>query len=290
LEPSVRFRALFSLACTLCLGLGVASRPATADPGPAAALEPVHGAGQVVAIDQPFVVPLAVRAVDADGTPVPGVTVYFEAPHCRNDGTVCATPGSYPTFPANAVDATATSGADGVATAPAIMAGNQAIGLLEFTATIYADAPGSAVVARSTFWIDQRDAAPSVPITAAFTGAWYDPNQSGHGLFVEVLPQNRLLAYWFTFTPDGQQAWFGGVGDIVANEAIVHADQGQGGRWIPNFDPAQYSSRPWGTLTLTFTDCDHGRVDFFGADDASDWGNGYMDLSRLTTPAGLSCP
>jgi hypothetical protein len=128
----------------------------------------------------------------------------------------------------------------------------------------------------------------NVPITPAFTGAWYDPNQSGHGLFLEVLPDHRLLAWWFTFTPGGEQAWFGNVGTIDGDRATVPAVRTLGGRWIPNFDPAAITQPAWGTLTFSFTDCDHGRVDFSSVDPA--FGTGHMDLSRLTHPEGLACP
>ncbi|HKE49188.1 MAG TPA: plastocyanin/azurin family copper-binding protein [Rhodanobacteraceae bacterium] len=130
-----------------------------------------------------------------------------------------------------------------------------------------------------------------VPITPAFTGAWYDPQQSGHGIFIEVLPNNQILAWWFTFTPDGQQAWFGNVGaiDPATNTAFVAAVQTQGGRWIPNFDPSNVTQPVWGTLTFEFTDCNHGSVDFVSAV-ASGYGSGHMDLTRLTQPAGLACP
>ena len=126
-----------------------------------------------------------------------------------------------------------------------------------------------------------------VPITSAFTGAWYDPQQSGHGIFVEVLPDNQILAWWFTFTPDGQQAWFGNVGSIDGDTATVAAVQTQGGRWIPNFDPSSVTQPAWGTLTFQFTDCNHGEVNFTGT---GAYGTGHMDLTRLTQPAGLACP
>jgi plastocyanin len=129
-----------------------------------------------------------------------------------------------------------------------------------------------------------------VPITNAFSGAWYDPTQSGHGILVEVLPNNQFLAFWFTFNPDGtQQSWFGNVGaiDPATNTASVAALQTQGGQWIPNFDPAHVTQPPWGTLTFTFSDCGHGRVDFTSV--ATGYGTGHMDLTRLTQPAGLSC-
>ncbi len=117
-------------------------------------------------------------------------------------------------------------------------------------------------------------------IDASFTGAWYDPTQSGHGLVLEVLPGNRLVAMWYAFNPAGdQQAWFGGVGDYSGNTATVAAIQTTGGRWIPNFDRNAIALNPWGTLTFTFTDHDHGRVDF---NSTRGYGNGSMNLTRLT--------
>ena len=130
---------------------------------------------------------------------------------------------------------------------------------------------------------------PSVPIGPAFTGAWFDPNQNGHGLFLEVLPSNQLLAWWFTFNPEGtQQSWFGGVGPITGDTAVVTASITTGGRWIPNFDPRNIVNTTWGTLTFHFSDCNHGRVDFSSS--VAGYGSGSMDLTRLTEPASLSCP
>ena len=125
-------------------------------------------------------------------------------------------------------------------------------------------------------------------IGAGFTGTWFDPAQSGHGLFLEVLPDNVLLAAWLTFSPSGEQAWFVGLGPYAGNTAILTSvDQPTGGRWIPNFDSSKIVHNPWGTLTFTFTDCNSGRVDF---DSRTGFGSGSMSLTRLTRPAGLACP
>lgn len=133
------------------------------------------------------------------------------------------------------------------------------------------------------------DGAPSsdVPIDARFTGTWYDPAQNGHGLFVEVLPNNLLVAYWFTFDQNGQQAWFGGVGPISGNSATVAVVRTTGGRFIPNFDPNAVSFPPLGTLTLRFSSCRAGRVDF---ELGQGFGSGSMVLQRLTETAGNECP
>ena len=116
-------------------------------------------------------------------------------------------------------------------------------------------------------------------IGPGFTGAWFDPAQSGHGLFIEILPDDRIQAAWFTFNPAGEQAWFLGVGSYVDNSATISAVEPVGGRWIPNFDPTQIVNNAWGTLTLTFTDADHGRVDFSSI---LGYGAGSMNLTRLT--------
>ena len=130
---------------------------------------------------------------------------------------------------------------------------------------------------------------PPVTIGPGFTGTWYDPAQSGHGLFIEVLPDNRFYAAWFAFNPTGTaQAWFTGVGTYSGNTATITAvEQPTGGRWIPNFDPSQIVRNAWGTLTFTFTDCNHGTVNF---DSMIGYGTGSMNLTRLTRPARLTCP
>jgi glucose/arabinose dehydrogenase len=142
---------------------------------------------------------------------------------------------------------------------------------------------------------DGEPVTPALPIGPGFTGAWFDPAQSGHGIFLEVLdpqppnfPQARLLAWWFTFDAKGEQAWFGGTGDINGDQAIVDVVQTRGGRWIPNFDPTQIVNEPWGSLLFRFDSCSSGKVEF--SSDIGGYGSGSMQLTRLTQPAGLSCP
>jgi plastocyanin len=133
-------------------------------------------------------------------------------------------------------------------------------------------------------------ASPHFAIGPGITGSWYDPDQSGHGLFIEVLPENRFLAAWFTFTPGGSaQSWFTGAGAYFEDTAnVIDAELPTGGRWIPNFDPAQITLNHWGKLHFYFSDCNHGWVAF---DSVYGYGtSGGMKLTRLTQPLGLSCP
>jgi glucose/arabinose dehydrogenase len=123
-------------------------------------------------------------------------------------------------------------------------------------------------------------------IDGNFTGSWYDPAQAGHGFFVEVLPGNLFLAWWFTFSPSGEQSWFGGAGPIVGNRVTLNPVRTTGGRFIPNFNVANIQNQPFGTMTFTFSSCSQGRVEFNFPDG---YGQGVMELTRLTVPESLDC-
>jgi hypothetical protein len=131
-------------------------------------------------------------------------------------------------------------------------------------------------------------------IGPGITGNWYNPNQSGHGFSIEVLPGNTLLAEWYVFEPQQPSAptWIVGTGPITGNQAIVQGLQtvGPGGLFPPNFNPAQVNRQiPWGTLIFTFSDCDTGHLHWMST--ATGYpASGDLDLVRLTLPAGLSCP
>ncbi len=125
-----------------------------------------------------------------------------------------------------------------------------------------------------------------VVIGAGFTGAWYDPAQDGHGLLIEVLPGNQMLVAWYTFRPEGGQAWVIGVGPISGDRAVIPMTIPAGGRFIPNFDPGAITRPAWGTITVRFNDCNNGVVDY---QSTAGFGNGSMRLVRLTQVAGTSC-
>jgi hypothetical protein len=239
-------------------------------------------------------VPLSVRYVDSDGHPLAGLAVTFLVDDCSASGigpADCPPQSTFGHF-VPPMTAPAVTDGDGVAISHPFAAGS-VVADYQVAAIAYSIEPANARLQGDSmgvfFHVEQLPQVSTVPITAGFTGAWYDPSQSGHGLLIEVLPSSRILAFWFTFDPDGQPAWFGGDGQIDHDVAFIHATQGAGGRWIPNFDPAAHQLFPWGDLTLTFSDCNHGRIDFAGNGDSSIWGVGHMDLTRLTSPAGIDC-
>ncbi|HEX3124688.1 MAG TPA: hypothetical protein VHQ21_15445 [Rhodanobacteraceae bacterium] len=127
-------------------------------------------------------------------------------------------------------------------------------------------------------------------IGAGITGNWYNPDQIGQGFAVEVLRDNSVLAEWFTYAPENGQAWIVGQGPISGNTAVLQAYQaiGSGGRFFPNFDPSGVQKQFWGTLIMTFADCNNGTVSWEPI--APGYVAGTMTIRRLTLPAGLDCP
>lgn len=135
------------------------------------------------------------------------------------------------------------------------------------------------------------------PIAAGLSGNWFDPRegQDGHGFQIEVLPGNGMLVIWFVFNPAGTaQNWIYTQGSYDSGSATVTlpAFLETGGRFPPNFDSSTLTRSPWGSLTLTFTDCSNGTAAW--SSNATSAAAGYADVSfpirHLTSLAGTTCP
>lgn len=116
------------------------------------------------------------------------------------------------------------------------------------------------------------------------SGPWYDPAQSGHGLFVEVIEQDgipRLLASWYVYL-DGEQVWLTGVGSVEADTARVELFITTGGDFPPHFDPASVTAQSWGELRIEFESDRTARAEW--NTDYPGFGDGSMDLLPLARP------
>ena len=124
-------------------------------------------------------------------------------------------------------------------------------------------------------------------VQPAISGNWFNPSESGHGLIIEILPDNRVGICWFAFDLDGNHAWICGSGSHSGNTITMDAFTVEGGAFPPLFDPDNVSVSPWGTFTLTFSDCNHALFEWTTDRDGFESGN--TDLQRLTLLAGLVC-
>ena len=124
-------------------------------------------------------------------------------------------------------------------------------------------------------------------VTAAISGAWYDPSHNGEGWLLEVLPDGRALLAWFTYDPEGNQAWFYNVGEVEGNTITFNLLIPSGTDFGPTFDPNEVSMPAWGTATFTFDNCNSGSMTYDSL--LKGYDSGSLGLTRLTNLSGLEC-
>lgn len=146
----------------------------------------------------------------------------------------------------------------------------------------------AALIAAPSFW-GSATAQDAVPMSG-MSGAWYDPAQDGQGWVVEVLPRGRAVVYWFTYPPDsapGVNAWMIGDGAVVGNEIrISEAQITRGARFGMDFRSGDVELSDWGAWTMTFDDCESGRLSYEGPES---FGAGEFHLERLSYVQGSPC-
>jgi hypothetical protein len=128
---------------------------------------------------------------------------------------------------------------------------------------------------------------PSLASEAA-NGAFYQPERSGEGWFLEYLGNGRALVQWFTYNLQDKQAWLTGVGRVEGSRVIV--DQMiyvTGTEFGAAFDADEVGVQIWGNFEIEFDDCNNGRIAY--SSELPGWGQGEVDVNRLTNISGISC-
>jgi hypothetical protein len=128
---------------------------------------------------------------------------------------------------------------------------------------------------------------PPIREEALLSGSWYDPSHAGEGYTLEVLTDERVLVYWFSFDADGNRRWFFGIGEI-RNGKLVFDEMltTTGPEFGAGFDPADLEELPWGSLELDI-DCEGGTASFMPVEQG--FPEGVLSLTQLTSLDGLEC-
>ena len=140
--------------------------------------------------------------------------------------------------------------------------------------------------------ISKDDAADSrYWIGPGVSGAWFDPARSGEGVIVQLLPDGRAFAVWFTYPAAGeagQATWLLGAegrreGNVLRFEDVVEP---AGARFGSGFNEADVDYRAWGSLELAFDACDRMTLRWQGRDG---YGSGERLLQRLSVLDEIDC-
>lgn len=137
----------------------------------------------------------------------------------------------------------------------------------------------------------------NVFIQGGHSGAWYDPLQPGHGLFLEVLEDThsatgkQVFAAWFAYF-EGRQVWLIGQGGVVAAEnggfeAVLEVSIFSGNDFPPRYDPDSREAQDWGRIVLRFSGCDQAHLSW--ESELPGYGSGELNLRRLTAIADSVC-
>ena len=118
------------------------------------------------------------------------------------------------------------------------------------------------------------------------SGTWYNPDQSGHGLSIEVLDNERTIAFWFAYTPDGLPMFLEIIGVNDGHTVSGPAYYNEGMIWR-QFDPGTLNKEVWGEISIEFLGCDSAILTW--SSNVEGYGDGQVELKRLTFVAGLEC-
>src|SRR5210317_2285210 len=118
------------------------------------------------------------------------------------------------------------------------------------------------------------------------SGAWYNPEQSGHGLSIEVLDDERTIAFWFAYTLDGLPMFLeiNGVNDGHTVTGPAYYNEGMIWR---QFDPDTLNKEVWGEISIEFLGCNSAILTW--SSNIEGYGDGQVEMERLTYVAGLEC-
>jgi hypothetical protein len=107
--------------------------------------------------------------------------------------------------------------------------------------------------------------AKSPGINAGHSGAWFNPETSGQGQFIDVVPEEQFMFIsWFTFTDaasdnPNEQQWYTAQGNYSGDTAVLDLFETLGGKFD---DPQEVTTTQVGEVTLTFSDCDMGMMSY----------------------------
>ena len=120
-------------------------------------------------------------------------------------------------------------------------------------------------------------------IGTAYSGTWYNPEQSGHGFSLEYTILNDgtplVVAYWYVYDTDGNPIFLVGVGEPEENNSVTLDFDAPYGMKFGDFDPNEVVHGDGGTGVFTFDNPESGTFVY----EPSNWIASTYGISAITT-------
>src|SRR5699024_7810555 len=132
----------------------------------------------------------------------------------------------------------------------------------------------------------------AAPVSAAVingdtSGNWYNAEQPGHGLRLEVLGLSRGILAWYTFDQAVEPLWLFGTGEIEGDTLHAELSRFSGTAFPPDFNSSSVKGTTWGQVTFQLGSCESATLSYEPIDPA--YQSGKIALSRLTRIDGAHC-
>ncbi len=129
-----------------------------------------------------------------------------------------------------------------------------------------------------------------IEIQPGLSGAWV-ADASGQGVFVNIARTNdqpNFVLTWYAYL-NGKQVWLIGSQsfDYGLQQLTIPMSMTSGADWGDNFAENDVQRTEWGSVTVSFTDCNNSALQYDSNDMA--FGTGTIPLIRLTNTDGLLC-
>lgn len=124
----------------------------------------------------------------------------------------------------------------------------------------------------------------AIAIGAAYSGSWYNPNESGHGFSLEytVLSDETpiVVVYWYVYDAEGNPIFLIGLGEPEEGNTVTLEFEAPYGMKFGEFDPNQTIREDGGTGVFKFEDSEKGVFDY----NPSEWMINTYNVSSISTP------
>ncbi len=130
----------------------------------------------------------------------------------------------------------------------------------------------------------------NIQLQPGVSGAWI-AGASGQGIFVNIARVNdhpNFVVAWYGYL-NGEQIWLVGAQpfEYGIETLVIPMTITSGTGWDTNFVESDVIRTDWGTVTIDFTNCSIGTMQYSSNDE--NYGSGSLSLTRLTNTDGLSC-